>query len=137
MRRTLMFLALATTFALVGCSKKNSSNPATPIDGGSGGNEEVNVNFTMGLESGTQGMIFVASPSEDIRLARIEVTFPAQNFRDTVTNPDPQSVIQKGSRIRFAEYTGVEGGQQWVLVFYGTVATTGKAFTKKVNWTVV
>ncbi|MBI5474208.1 MAG: hypothetical protein HY961_17880 [Ignavibacteriae bacterium] len=135
-KRTLMTFGLAAVLALVGCSKK-SDNPVTPGTINNGGNEQVNVNFTMHLESGTQGMIFIASPSEDVRLTKVELSFPAQSFRDTINNPNPTAVIAKNSNIQINEYTGIEGGQQWVLVFYGTLASTGKPFTKTINWTVV
>jgi hypothetical protein len=31
----------------------------------------------------------------------------------------------------------VNAGQRWVLTFYGTIASTGKAFKVTVNWDVV
>jgi hypothetical protein len=132
MNRFLATLALAGALTLVGCSKKNSNNPVTPNQPAG-----ATVTFTMHMESGTQGMIFVASPSEDVRITKVEVSFPAQQFHETVTNPTPATVFPRGSTIQIGEYTGIETHQQWVLVFYGTIASTGKPFTVTVNWDVV
>jgi hypothetical protein len=82
-------------------------------------------------------MIFVASPSVDVKLTKVDVSFPAQQFTDVITNPQPERIFPRNSNIQLNEYTGVNGGQQWVLVFHGTIAATGQAFTVTVNWTVV
>lgn len=132
MKHTMMLMVLAGALALTGCSKK-SSNPVQPDTG----RQQPAVTFTMHLESGTQGMIFVAVPSEDVTLTKVELSFPAQQFNDLITNPDPSRVFPKGQRIRLNEYTGIDAGQQWILKFYGTVVQTGKSFVVTVNWTVV
>lgn len=116
---------------LVGCSK-NSSNPLAP-----GGPEPPSVVFSMHLESGTQGMIFVASPSVDVRLQKIIVEYPPEKFVDTLTNPDPTVLVAKGTNIQVAEYTGVESKQRWVLTFIGSEAVTNKPFSVKLDWEVI
>ena len=135
MNRFLMTLLLGAALTIAGCSKKNSNNPITTP-----ANQEppaTAVTFAMHLESGSGGMIFVASPSEDVTIAKVEVSFPAGQFSETVTNPNPQTVFPKNSNIQINEYTGIEAHQQWVLVFYGTVVSTGKVYTITVNWDVV
>ena len=82
-------------------------------------------------------MIFVAKPNVDVKLTKVEVSFPEQSFADTLTNPNPSEVFPKDSNIQLNEYTGIDAGQQWVLKFYGTVASTGQAFAVTVRWTVV
>jgi outer membrane biogenesis lipoprotein LolB len=134
MKNSLMILLAGAMLTLVGCSKKDSGNPITP---NTPTPQQTNVTFTMHMESGTQGMIFVASPNVDVKLTKIEVSFPAGNFSETITNPNPNTVIPKNSNVQFAEYTGIETHQQWVLKFYGMVAATGEAFTVTVNWDVV
>ncbi len=132
MKQLLMPMVLAGALVISGCSKKNS-NPlqANP------GTQEPPVAFTMHLESGSQGMIFVAVPSEDVMLTKVELSFPAQQFNDVITNPNPARVFPKGQSIQLNEYTGIDAGQQWVLKFYGTFVRTGKPFVVTVNWTVV
>jgi PBP1b-binding outer membrane lipoprotein LpoB len=71
MKHTMMLMVLAGALALTGCSKK-SSNPVQPDTG----RQQPAVTFTMHLESGTQGMIFVAVPSEDVTLTKVELSFP-------------------------------------------------------------
>jgi len=116
---------------LVGCSK-DSSNPLAPV-----GPVSPSVTFTMHLESGTQGMIFVASPSADVILQKIIVEYPTEKFVDTLTNPNPTVVLAKGSNVQLAEYTGVESKQHWVLTFFGTEAVTNKPFSVKLDWEVI
>ena len=127
-----VLLFLAAAVALTGC-KKNSNNPTGPVTTP----PATNVTFTMHLESGTQGMIFVASPSVDVKLTKVDLSFPAQQFTDTVVNPNPSTVFPKGSNIRINEYTGIEGGQRWILVFTGTIAATGQPFAVTITWDVV
>ncbi len=132
MRQLPMLMVLAGALVLGGCSKKNS-NPLQPNPG----TQEPMVTFTMHLQSGTQGMIFVAVPSEDVMLSKVELSFPAQQFTDVITNPNPTRVFPKGQNIELNEYTGIDAGQQWVLKFYGTLVKTGKPFVVTINWTVV
>jgi hypothetical protein len=131
MKHVLIVLAVGA-IALTGC-KKDSNNPITPAMPP----PAANVTFTMHLESGTQGMIFVASPSVDVTITRVDISFPAQQFTDTVVNPNPEAVISKGSNVQINEYIGVAGGQRWVLVFTGKIAATGQLYTVTVNWDVV
>ncbi len=134
MKHTMLLVLFGVALTLAGCSKKNSGNPITTNPG----NETpANVTFAMGLHSGSQGMIVVATPSEDVLLTKIDLSFPAQNFTDTVTNPNPTRVFPKDTTFEINEYVGIEGGQQWIIVFHGTVKATGKPFTVTVTWTVV
>jgi hypothetical protein len=126
-------LLLVAAVLFSGCSKKDS-NPMIPSNPTP---TPVNVTFTMHLESGTQGMIFVASPNEDVKLTKVVLSFPAQQFVDEVTNPNPNTVFPKDSNIHLSEYTGIEGGQQWEITFTGFLASNNRAFTVKINWTVV
>ena len=134
MNRVLLSLILGSTLLVIGCSKKSSNNPVSVINDPP---PAKSVTFTMHLESGTQGMIFVATPSEDVTIAKVDISFPAQGFAETVENPNPTAVIAKNSNIQIQEYVGVDAGQKWVLTFYGTIASTGKSFKITVNWDVV
>ncbi len=130
MKSWLALVLLGSLVVLAGCSKKSSnpvapSLPATP-----------NVAFTMHMESGTDGMIFVASPSADVRLEKVVVAYPPQQFANTITNPEPATVIAKGSNIQIGEYTGVEMHQIWVLTFVGSDAAN-RPFTVTMNWEVI
>jgi hypothetical protein len=130
MKTTIALFALLFLFA-TGC-KKDSANPiSTPVP------SQPNVTFTMHMESGTQGMIFVATTGADVKLTKVIIRYPAENFTDTVTNPNPETVILKNSNIQLNEYTGINTHQQWVLVFHGSLASTGEAFVVTVNWDVV
>jgi hypothetical protein len=132
MKQLLTLTLLASALVVGGCSKKNS-NPVQPNPG----TQQPTVGFTMSLQSGSQGMIFVAVPSEDVMLTKVELSFPAQQFNDVITNPNPARVFPKGQRIELNEYTGIDAGQQWVLKFYGTLVRTGTPFVVTINWTVV
>lgn len=132
MNRSLIVFVLGLLLLSAGC-KRDSSNPLVPATAP----PAASVTFTMHMESGTQGMIFVASPSEDVKITRVVVSYPPQQFTDTIVNPNPEEVIPKNSNIQLNEYTGVSTHQQWVLVFYGTMAATGRSFVVTVNWDVV
>lgn len=131
MKRLLVAVLLGGLVAVTGCSKK-SSNPTGPVVP-----ETPAVKFTMHMESGTQGMIFVASPDADVTLEKVTVKYPPQQFENTIQNPDPTTVIAKDSNIQLGEYTGIEMNQVWVLTFVGTDVTTHKPFTITMNWTVI
>ena len=131
MTRSLLVVLVASTLVLAGCSKK-SSNPVTPAP-----TPAANVAFTMHMESGTQGMIFVASPSMDIMLTKVSVAYPPAQFAETMDNPNPATVFAKGSNIQIGEYTGVDARQKWTLVFVGTVAATGQPFVTTMEWEVI
>ncbi len=128
MKNLLSAVFLGGLIGLTGCSK-NSNNPVAPALPA--------VAFTMHMESGTQGMIFVASPSMDVRLEKVVVTYPPQQFSNTISNPDPTTVIAKGSNIQIGEYTGVEMKQVWVLTFVGSDPTTNRPFAVTMNWEVI
>jgi hypothetical protein len=131
MKRMFVSGLLAMLLATVGC-RKDSGPMAAPIVPPAPG-----VSFSMGLQSGTQGMIIVTRPNVDIKLVRVELSYPDGNFNTIVTNPEPTRVFPRDATIQIGEFTGIEGGQRWVLVFTGTIAATGQPFTVTVNWTVV
>lgn len=130
MNRYVALFLLGALFT-AGC-KKDSNNPIVPSV-----TPSPSVTFTMHMESGTQGMIFVASPNADVKITKVVISYPAQNFVDTIVNPNPEAVIAKNSNIQLNEYTGINTHQQWVLVFYGSLAATGQPFAVTVNWDVV
>jgi len=132
MKRLLVAVILVGLVTLGGCSKDSSDNPLAP-----GISSGPSVTFSMHMESGSEGMIFVASPSADVRLQKIIVEYPPVKFADTLTNPDPTVLIAKGSNIQLGEYTGVEMKQIWVLTFIGSDAVTNKLFSVKINWEVI
>ncbi len=82
-------------------------------------------------------MKIFASPSTDVRLTQVILSFPAEQFTDSLTNPSPNDVFPKNGNIELGEYSGIEGGQQWVLKFIGFDATTNQPFEVTMNWTVV
>jgi hypothetical protein len=132
MKSLLVAVVLGGLLVLTGCSKKSSNNPVGPVL-----SDVPTVKFTMHMESGTQGMIFVASPSADVRLQKVVVKYPPEQFENTLENPDPTTVIAKGSNLQIGEYTGVEAKQVWELTFVGSDAATNKPFTVKFNWEVI
>lgn len=132
--RNLFVALLVSGLVLAGCSKKGSDNPLAPAPAPA---PTSNVVFTMHMESGTEGMIFVASPSIDVKLQKVIVKYPPVQFADTLTNPDPASVFAKGSNVKLGEYTGVEMKQVWELTFIGTEAATNKPFSVMIKWEVI
>jgi hypothetical protein len=133
MKRVLPLLLFASVLVLGGCSKKNNpvtSDPVTPPPA-------TNVTFSMSMWSGSEGMIFIARPNVDVKLSAVYLSYPAGQFADTLSNDNPEVVFPKESNIQLNEYSGVEGGQQWILRFIGKVAATNQPFEVTVHWTVV
>lgn len=133
MKQALPVVLFASLLVLGGCSKKNNpviTDPVAPPPA-------TNVTFSMSMWSGSDGMIFIAKPNVDVKLTTVLLTYPAGQFADTLSNNNPELVFPKDSNIQLNEYTGVEGGQQWILRFIGKVAGTHQPFEVTVNWTVV
>jgi hypothetical protein len=125
-------LALSIALLLVGCSKKSSDNPVTP-----GPNTpSASVSFSIRLESGTEGMLFSAKPSVDVKITEAVVSLPAQNFTDPNTNPNPETVFPKDQWFQVGEYTGVDSRQKWTFKFTGKIAATGTLFTVNATYDV-
>ncbi|MBI4534651.1 MAG: hypothetical protein HY708_00135 [Ignavibacteriae bacterium] len=127
----LRVLLLLSVF-LIGWSgcKKDSTNPAgnttTPL-----------VTFTMSSQPGTQGgTSFLFAPSVDVRLTRAIVALAAQQFVDTLTNPNPTQVFSAGTPYQLQEYTGVASGQQWSFLLTGTLVSNNAAFNQPAAYTV-
>lgn len=112
--------------------KKDSSNPSSPIIGGSTGS----VTFTIGQRQGNQGIIFTAKPSAAVIITQITVSLPAQSYQD-VLQGDGQTVFQSGQTYDLDEYTGVASGQLWTFKFEGKLGSAqGQLYTVTSNYTV-
>jgi hypothetical protein len=89
-----------------------------------------NVNFTMAAYNTQAGNVdFTATPSADVKLTKLVLTLPAQNFSDTLSD-NGTTVYTAGTAYTLGrEYQGVASGQQWKFYFTGTLASDNTAFT--------
>jgi hypothetical protein len=132
MRHILLFSIVSAALLLVGCSKKNSTNPLAPNPTP----QQPAPSFSIRLESGTQGMIFSAKPNVDVKVTEVIVSLPAQNFTDVNTNPNPETVFPKDTWFQFGEYTGVNSGQKWTFKITGKIAASNAPFTANATYDV-
>ena len=64
------------------------------------------------LQGPQGGIVFTFKPSANVTLKSIVLKLPAQQFEDTITNPDPNTVFEGGTEYSTEqEYTGVVSGQ--------------------------
>ena len=104
------------------------------IGGGGGGTGSVT--FTIGTSQGDQGGIyFTAAPSAAVKITKVTVSLPAQQFTD-VLQGDGTTVYNANEAVLLEEYVGVENGQQWTFQFEGSLANNNQTFNVKSNYTV-
>lgn len=89
-----------------------------------------NVNFTMAAYNTQAGNVdFTATPSADVKLTKLVLTLPAQNFSDTLTDNGTTVYTANTAYTLGREYQGVASGQQWKFYFTGTLASDNTPFT--------
>lgn len=73
--------------------------------------------------------VFLVKPNADVRITRAIVSHPAQQFADTLINPDPTQVFPKNSWVSLPSlYSNVQQGQLWMLAIDGTVAANSVSY---------
>jgi len=130
MRAVLTALLSVLLVFYIGCKKDSDNNPAGPPL------NPANVAFAITHQQGQTGMEFYAKPSVNVKITRVIVSFPAQQYSDTMDNPLQTYVFSKDTAYLLGIYTGVQNGQQWTFHFIGTVAVGGTAFDVTVSYTV-
>ncbi|MBK8944756.1 MAG: hypothetical protein IPM32_05715 [Ignavibacteriae bacterium] len=104
--------------------------------GGGGGTGTGSVTFTIGTSQGEQGGIyFTAAPSVAVKITKVTVSLPAQQFSD-VLQGDGTTVYNANEAVLLQEYVGVENGQQWTFQFEGSLAGNNQTFNVTSNYTV-
>jgi|CZKP01.1.fsa_nt_gi hypothetical protein len=94
------------------------------------------VTFTITQQTGTQGIIFYATPSAAVTMTNVNVSVPAAPFSANYTG-DGVTVYPANQAFEINEFTGVQSGQKWVFVFTGKLGSaTGTAFNVTSNYTV-
>ena len=79
---------------------------------------------------------FQFQPAVDVKLNYLIASLPAQQFTDSVPNPDPNFTFSAAQSHGWHAYTGVQSGQQWTFKFNGTTVSNNQAFTSTVNFTI-
>ena len=137
MKRLLILVIPLFLYLGIGCSDNGGGGTITdPFGPGGGGGTTGGVTFTIGVTQGQQGgVIFTATPSVAIKITKVTVSLPAQQFTDVLTG-DGTTVYQAGQPVALEEYTGVASGQQWTFKFEGTLASNNQAFNVTTNFTI-
>lgn len=139
MKKFIIYLLPIIFFAITSCD--DSAGITNPTGGGiggigGGGGGTGSVTFTIGTSQGEQGGIyFTAAPSVSVKITKVTVSLPAQQFTD-VLQGDGVSVYNANEAVLLQEYVGVENGQQWTFQFEGTLAGNNQTFNVTSNFTV-
>jgi len=137
----LLVLFVLTSIIGTGCSDDSAGGGITDPFGTGGGtgnnnNNTGTVTFTIGTTPGTQGgIIFTATPSVSVKITKVIVSLPSQQYVDTLTD-DGVTVFQGNQTFMIQEYIGVASGQKWTFQFEGTLASNNQAFNVTSNYTV-
>ncbi len=141
MKKIIQSLVLVSLIAIIvtGCRDNGTSGTITDPFGtgtGLGNNNTPGVTFTVRTVQGQQGgTIFTATPSVSVKITKVTISLPAQQFEDVIYG-DGTTVYQGNQTVMIQEYLGVEAGQQWTLKFEGTLANNNQAFNVTTNYTV-
>jgi hypothetical protein len=138
MKKLILYLFSISILLITSCSDDSGGGTLTdPFGGGTGGTGGTGgVTFTISSTQGNQGgVIFTASPSVDIKVTKVTVSLPAQQFNDVLTDPGT-TVFPANQAVLLGEYTGVATGQQWTFQFEGTLVSNNQAFNVTSNYTV-
>lgn len=127
-------LAIFVSVYLTGCN--NSSDVTGTGIGGPGGPGGNTVNFTMQGSGNNQSFSFTFQPAVDVKLNYLIASLPAQQFVDSVGNPNPNFVFTSTQTHTWYPYTGVQSGQQWTFKFNGSTSSNNQAFESNVSFTV-
>ncbi len=138
MKKLILFLLPILFLAITSCD--DSSGVTNPNGGGiggiGGGGGGGSVTFTIGTSQGEQGGIyFTAAPSVAVKITKVTVSLPAQQFSD-VLQGDGTTVYNANEAVLLEEYVGVANGQQWTFQFEGSLAGNNQTFNVTSNYTV-
>lgn len=138
MKKLIIYFLPILFLAITSCD--DSAGITNPTGGGiggiGGGGGTGSVTFTIGTSQGEQGGIyFTAAPSVSVKITKVTVSLPAQQFTD-VLQGDGATVYNANEAVLLQEYVGVENGQQWTFQFEGILASNNQTFSVNSNFTV-
>jgi len=135
MKKSFILIVVLAFIGLLSCSDDQGGTVTDPFGtGGTGGTG--GVTFTVSSTQGNQGgVIFTATPSVDVKITKVTLSLPAQQFND-VLQGDGTTVYPANQAVQLDEYTGVATGQQWTFQFEGNLASNNQAFNVTANYTI-
>ncbi|MFZ1292014.1 MAG: hypothetical protein WAR79_18095 [Melioribacteraceae bacterium] len=138
MKKLILYFLPILFLVITSCD--DSSGVVNPNGGGiggiGGGGGGGSVAFTIGTSQGEQGGIyFTAAPSVSVKITKVTVSLPAQQFTD-ILQGDGVTVFNANEAVLLQEYVGVENGQQWTFQFEGSLASSNQTFSVTSNFTV-
>lgn len=134
MRKILSISIVFLAILFLGCDDDSNTGVTDPFGGGTNAGTG-NVTFSMSAIQGQQGVIFIATPSAAVKITKVTVSLPAQQFTDVLTD-DGTTVFNANEGVQLDEYTGVESGQQWTFNFEGSLVNGGQSFNVASNYTI-
>lgn len=134
MKKTISIFISLLFIGFISCSDDAGGTVTDPF-GSSGTTGTGNVTFTVSSNQGQQGVIFIATPSVSIKITKVTVSLPAQQFTDVLSD-DGTTTYNANEAVQLEEYTGVASGQQWTFQFEGTLASNNQAYNVTSNYTI-
>ncbi len=143
MKKIMQLLTLIALVIITGTGCSNDSAGGGGITdpfgtGGLGGNTG-GVTFTIASKSDQQGgTIFSAKPSAAVKVSKVTIGVPAQQYSETFQFDDT-IVLNANVAVDFIQYpagSGVTSGQQWTFQIEGTLANNNQAYNVTSNYTI-
>ena len=133
-------LFLALIFSSIACSDSSSGGGVTdPFGGGNNNTGGGAVTFKITSRPDQQGgTIFSATPSVAVKVSKVTISVPAQQYSETFQF-DGTTVVNANvteALIQYPAGSGVASGQQWTFKFEGTLASNNQAYTATSNYTI-
>ncbi|GBD91211.1 hypothetical protein BMS3Abin04_01937 [bacterium BMS3Abin04] len=111
-----------------GCKGDDGNSITNPLVNGS-------VTISISTQQGQQGVVFIATPSAAVKISKLTVSLPAQQFNDVIQG-DGTTVFNANQGAEINEYTGVVSGQQWTFQFEGNLVSNNQAFNVTSKYTI-
>ena len=133
MKRIIFYLLPIFLLLIASCSDDSTGTVTDPFGVGGGGGS---VTFTISTTQDQQGGVtFNATPSVAVKITKVTVALPAQQFTDPLQG-DGTTVYPASQPVQLEVYTGVASGQQWTFQFEGTLSSNNEAFNVTTNYTI-
>ncbi len=136
MKRIIFYLLPMFLLLIASCSDDSTGTITDPFGGGGLGGGNGSVTFTISSTQDQQGGVtFNATPSVAVKITKVTVALPAQQFTDLLQG-DGTTVFQANQPAGLEVYSGVSSGQQWTFQFEGTLSSNNETFNVTSNYTI-
>lgn len=141
MKKIIAYLFSLAFLTFSACSDDSGGGTVTdPFGGGNvgtGGNGSVTITISSRQEQ-DGSYIFAATPSVGVKLTKLTVSVPAEQYTESFTI-DGTTVYQANQSADLLQYpanAGVASGQQWSFQFEGLLESNNQTFNVTSNYSI-